>query len=54
MLFIPDIVWRTGHNIKEKEICSDIQLLTIIEESEKEEEEVVVILGIYSTMTLAG
>ena len=35
-------------------IVIDIQLLTIIEESEKDEEDVVVIIGIYSTITLAG
>ena len=34
-------------------IVKDIQLLTIIEESEKDED-VVVIIGIYSTITLAG
>ena len=33
-------------------IVIDIQLLTIIEESETED--VVVIIGIYSTITLAG
>ena len=29
-------------------------MLTIIEESEKDEEDVVTIIGIYSTITLAG
>jgi hypothetical protein len=40
--------------IKMENIVIDIQLLTIIEESEKDEEDVVVIIGIYSTITLAG
>ena len=40
--------------IEMENIVIDIQLLTIIEESEKDEEDVVVIIGIYSTITLAG
>ncbi|HYY71896.1 MAG TPA: hypothetical protein VE595_05740 [Nitrososphaeraceae archaeon] len=40
--------------IEMENIVKDIQLLTIIEESEKDEEDVVVIIGIYSTITLAG
>jgi hypothetical protein len=40
---------------EKRNIVINIQLLTIIEESEKEEkEDVVVIIGIYSTITLAG
>lgn len=40
--------------IEMENIVKDIQLLTIIEESEKDEEDIVVIVGIYSTITLAG